>query len=355
MSRPLLLLSLGALLGCGDAPTARGERPPALVRVATVEPGVLTEPWTTLAEVQALDDAQLAVGADGPVARVLVREGDAVQQGDLLLQLDTRLAAADHRRAKATADAAAAELRRLRAVLERREGIDKTLLADEELDQAREEHAAAAARFAAAEADAARALAMLGRHRLTAPFDGVITARTADPGDWVRAGTPLISVLSTANLEVRAQVPRTIAARLSPGAAVRLDDGEGSVTAVLPALDATSRTALVRIAPAPATALRPGQALRLTVPLEWREDSAVKVHRDAIIADPEQASVVEVVDGTARPTPVELLATTATEALVRSPSLRPGDQVIVRGNERVQPDAPVRVEPEGALADGAQP
>lgn len=349
------MLLLGALLACADAPNEGSERAPALVRVATVEAGVLTEPWTTLAEVQALDDAQLAVGADGPVARVLVREGDAVQKGDLLLQLDTRLAAADHRRAVATADAAAAELRRLRAVLERREGIQETLLADEELDRAREEHAAAAARFAAAEAEAARALAILGRHRITAPFDGVITTRDADLGDWVRAGTPLLSVLSTSSLEVRAQVPRSIAARLSPGAAVRLDDDEGTVNAVLPALDPTSRTALVRIAPAPAAALRPGQAVRLTVPLEWRDASAVKVHRDAVIADPEQASVVEVVDGKARPTPVELLATTATEALVRSPSLAPGDQVIVRGNERVQPDAPVRVESGEALADGTQP
>ena len=97
---------------------------------------------------------------------------------------------------------------------------------------------------------------------------------------------------------------------------------------------------------------RPGQALRLTVPLHWEEAGAVNVHRDAIIADPEQASVVEVVDGKAQPVPVELLATTATEALVRAPALAPGDQVIVRGNERVRPGQEVRVE---APAAEAQP
>ena len=68
-----LALWLTACSGSNDAPRSPSA---ALVRVASVQAGSLTESWHTVGEVRALEQAALAVGADGPVARVLVREGD---------------------------------------------------------------------------------------------------------------------------------------------------------------------------------------------------------------------------------------------------------------------------------------
>ena len=84
-----LALWLTACSGSNDAPRSPSA---ALVRVASVQAGSLTESWHTVGEVRALEQAALAVGADGPVARVLVREGDRVATGDLLLELDLSLA-----------------------------------------------------------------------------------------------------------------------------------------------------------------------------------------------------------------------------------------------------------------------
>jgi RND family efflux transporter MFP subunit len=329
------------LMACQGGDDARRAPSAALVRVATVEAGTLTESWNTVGEVRALEQASLAVGADGPVARVLVREGDRVADGDLLLELDLSLARAEAGVAQAAVDEAAAELSRLEDALARRAQVGEKVLGREALQEATQAVVAQRARVDGRRAEASRAAASLEQQRLRAPFDGVVTERTADPGDWVRTGETLLSVVSTDRAEVRVRVPEAVAQHLSTGDRVTIGDQSVSVLAVVPTLDTTTRTALVRIQ-APQQAVV-GEAIDVTVPIEW-SDHGVKVPRDALIADPEQARLVRVEDGTARVVPVEVLVSTRTEALVQGEGLSVGDVVVVRGNERVRPGQPVRIE-----------
>lgn len=339
------LLSL-SVVGCGADDGGRGAPGPALVRVAQARDGGLTDVWTTVGEVVALEQAELAVGAQGPVARVVVREGDRVEQSALLLQVDASIALADHAAAQAAHDEAASELVRLEAALERRAQLRKGVLSDEELVNARQDAVSGRARVDARAADVRRAAAVLSRHRITAPFAGVVAARSVDEGDWLQAGVPVLTLVSTDRVEVRAQLPRSIAGRLQVGSPVALGSGQGSVLAVVPTLDAQTRTSLVRIAPEADTQVVAGQALDISVPVSF-DEPGVTVPRDALIADPEQARLVRVVDGKAEMLSVEVLATTATEALITGEGLAAGDTVVVRGNERVRPGQEVRVEEEG--------
>ncbi len=343
MRRLWLLLLLAA---CGTESSQSGGPPPALVRVATVEAGTLTEPWRTVGEVQALEDAALAVGSDGPVVTVNFREGDAVKAGDLLLELDLSLAGADWRMARAAVDEAEAELDRLQGALDRRQKVGETVLGKEELQDARQAVAVQKARLDARRAELARTGAVLERQRLRAPFDGVVTTRAADPGDWVRAGEVLMSLVSTERAEVRAKVPEAVVQRLKKGDPIEVDGTTTSVLAVVPTLDPATRTALVRI-DAPNHVVV-GQAVDVTVPIRWT-DRGVKVPRDALIADPDQARLVRVVDGKADVVPVRVLVSTRAEALVEGDGLVAGDVVVVRGNERVRPGQDVRVENEDGV------
>jgi len=336
----MLVLLLGA---CGAAEDGRGAPGPALVRVGTAREGALTDAWTTVGEVVALERAELAVGAEGPVRSVAVREGDRVESGALLLQVDASIALADHAAARAAFDEAEAELVRLEAALSRRSQLRKGVLSDEEIVNARQDVAAGRARVDARRADARRAAAVLARHRINAPFSGVVAARSVDVGDWLQAGSPVLTLVSTDSVEVRAQVPRRIAGRLQQGATVSLGSGQGTVVAVVPTLDAQTRTSLVRIAPSADTPVVAGQALDISVPVSF-DEPGVTVPRDALIADPEQARLVRVVDGKAEMLSVDVLATTATEALVTAEGLDAGDTVVIRGNERVRPGQEVRVE-----------
>jgi hypothetical protein len=73
------------------------------------------------------------------------------------------------------------------------------------------------------------------------------------------------------------------------------------------------------------------------------------VPRDALLLDPDQARVLRVDDGVATAVPVEIVATADAAALVQGEGLSVGDAVVTRGNERVRPGQPVRVE--GAAAE----
>ncbi len=337
---PVLLLV--ACAGSDGAPSP--DRPPPLVRVGAVEAGTLTERWPALGDVRAMQSADLAAGAAGPVASVQVREGDRVAAGDLLLDIDRAPAAARFAAARAAAREASIEHERLRAALARREAVTSGVLSSEELVDARSRVAAQEARMASLEAAADEAAATLGRHRVRAPFDGVVTARAVDPGDWVTVGQPVLTLVSIDAVEVHVRVPRRVAQALSPGATAALGaGGAATVAAIVPAVDPDTRTVLVRLTPAPGSRLAAGEAVDVDLPVPWA-GQGVKVPRDALLLQPGSARVMRLDGDVAVSVTVEVLATADTEALVVGEGLAPGDRVITRGNERARPGQPVRVE-----------
>lgn len=343
------LISIALLLvGCGTSESAQnsGGPPPALVRVAEVQAGDLTDAWSALAEVQALDDASMASGASGPVARVTVREGDRVKRGDLLVEVDLDVAGAQLTSAEAAVREASAELDRRKSALDRRTSVSEGVLAAEELSEARAAVAVQDARVASLEAAAQQARAVVGRHRMRAPFDGVVAGRYVDPGDWVSIGTPVVDLISNEAVELRVSVPLELSRRLEPGLTVTIgEEGSGELIAVVPTLDRSTRTALVRITPDPALGLTAGQTVDVALPIQWT-DVGVKIPRDAVLLDPKQDRVLKVVAGAAEAVPVTVLARGETDVLVQSDSLQVGDKVVTRGNERVRPGQPLRFEGE---------
>ncbi len=341
---PLTVLLCVACLGEDAAdPSGGGGPPPALVRVAEVGPGTLTEEWTALAEVIPLSRAELAAGVAGPVEQVALREGDRAEAGQVLLLVDDALAVAARKAADAAVAEAEVEHTRRQDALSRRQGIDAGVLSAEELADAAAAVEAQAARVQALEAAATEANAVLRRHRLRAPFDGVVTRRHVDPGDWVGVGQPVLDLVSTDDLEARVRVPQALADQLEVGVEVGLGDAMGVVVAVVPALDAITRTALVRIATRPGHGLSPGAAVPVSLPVSW-EGVGVTVPRDALLTGPSETRLLLALGGVAQPVVVEVIATTADTALVTAEGLKEGAQVITRGNERVRPGQALRFE-----------
>ena len=90
----------------------------------------------------------------------------------------------------------------------------------------------------------------IGFATLRAPDDGVISARLAQPGQVVTAGAELLRMIRDGRLEWRAELPEAELIRVTPGLPVEVRGADGGVVAgtvraVSPALDATSRTGTV--------------------------------------------------------------------------------------------------------------
>lgn len=204
--------------------------------------------------VRARHVAVLSARVVAPVLDVHVRAGDRVRRGQTLVVLDGRELQAQAARAEAAAagatlglDATRAELQAAEAALtlaqvtfDRVRGlVERNSATAQELDQAQAALAGAGARVAGArarvaEAEQGSAAARAGREAatvgvsyttLTAPFDGLVSARHVDPGALAAPGTPLLTLEDTNTFRLEAFVDASHAQLVAPGAAaeVRLD------------------------------------------------------------------------------------------------------------------------------------
>jgi RND family efflux transporter MFP subunit len=364
--RPVLrVLALGSLAtACSGAAADREGRPappPPLVEVAPVRSGALRVQRTYLGQVRALARAELAAGAAGEVREVGVREGDRVEVGAALLVLDESLARAQLSAAQAASVATGSELAQARRDAERLERAGERVVPGVEIERAEARAQTLTSTRRNQAAQAARARAELSRHRVVAPFAGVVTRRLVDPGDWVTPGTPVLELVADGGVEVHVRVEPELLDDVAAGHPVVLRAGERSVDAdvgaVVPALDPATRTAQLRVIPRETPSwLRAGGAVDVVVAVEHGGDDGVVAPRDALVVGAADTRVVKIVDGQAQPVLVEVLDRGIDEVRVRGEGLAAGDVVVVRGNERLRPDQPVRVQPdEGSSSEGSAP
>jgi RND family efflux transporter MFP subunit len=359
----LLLLALFGAPGCGvsdsDAKAsgdAEADAPPAArVRIAVARSGVLRDRSVFLGEARPLLQAALAAGADAEITAVLVREGDRVAEGDVLVRLDPSLAAARVAAARASRSQTAEELRQARRDRVRAERLGRDILPEAEIERDVSITEQLDARAAALKAAEREAKAQLGRHQVVAPFAGVIAHRLVDPGDWVGPGDTVIELVDDEKVEVIVAGSAELVQRVQRGtkASVRLgvEEVPAEIVGIVRALDPATRTATLRLLPDSVPDwLLPGVSVDVAFDIE-HDDDGVLVPRDAIVYGPAGNRVVVVRNGLAETVPIEVVATADVDALVRGEGLAAGDEVVVRGNERLRPGQPVVLDDEDAKAE----
>ncbi len=244
----------------------------AIPTVAYVTPtgaaagGALSLPGT----LQALNEAQLFARVPGYVHAWYKDIGAHVKKGEALALIDTP--ELDQQIAQARADLAnATAARALSQTTAAR--WSQLLAADAVSKQEAEEKtgdlAAKTALVAASRANLDRLLAQKNFARITAPFDGVVTGRTAEIGALANAGTggaPLFTVADISRIRAYVRVPQSYSAAIRPGLQVQLTLPEYPGRSFPAALDSTSNaisqqsgTLLVELVAAnPGGALKPG-------------------------------------------------------------------------------------------------
>ena len=208
------------LIGCskpaeGNSTVEPAPRPVRIVEArAHTGPQALRLPGALRAEQR----AQLAFLNDGYLAERSAAPGDQAQQGQSLavlynpaLQPGVAAAQADAREARTRLEQLEIDTRRQAALVER------NLISTDDLDQTRTRRDAARAALEQAEAQLEQARAQLADAALRAPFAGIVTRVFAEPGDFLRAGEPVLTLANGGSLEVEVQVTPEIAQQLAAG------------------------------------------------------------------------------------------------------------------------------------------
>ncbi len=209
--------------------------------------------------VHARQTAIVSAQVVGRIEQVLVREGDTVRAGQTLIVIDGAALRASMDQAQAGVKAAQSEqaaaqtdARLAASTLERYRQLEaQKSVSPQEMDEVSRRAEASAARLEAvrAQADAARAQesgahTMLGFTRLMAPFDGVVTARMADPGTMASPGVPLLQVDQAGVLQLDVTVDESAIGAIHKGmkSQVSIDSASsaeitGTVSEIVPAAD----------------------------------------------------------------------------------------------------------------------
>jgi RND family efflux transporter MFP subunit len=256
-SRGRLFVSVGLaifLAACGSAKTPASTTPAAGLVVTTVAP-VTREVARSIAvsgSVSAWQEMSLGVELTGNrVTEVLVEVGDRVRAGQPLLRLDSRTLNVQFRQAEASVTQAQAALELARANSKRGDSlVADGLISSSDSDKLRADLSSAEAQLVAAQADRDAAKLRLSFATLSAPDDGIISARSIQPGQVVTAGSELLRLIRRGRLEWRADLAEADLIRVKPGAVVELSGPsnetiKGRVRAVAPAVDPATRTGLL--------------------------------------------------------------------------------------------------------------
>lgn len=328
---------------------ARGA-PAVHAKVATAAEGSLDSKVRFFGNVESALSTPMAAAVAGSIEVVAVREGDAVVKGALLVQLDSRSARAELRAAEALGKRSKVQLEQARRQAAR-VSSSSAALSTPEKERYQLDVAVLEAQLAGEQATAQRARVELSRHRITAPFTGVVKARAVNPGAWARAGDTVIELVSTEELQVLVDIPFESGRGLKVGMPATIHSGASAVDAVIagivPALNAKTRAMRIRVELAQGATTPPWLVPGLAVDVELSitlSGAGVLLPRDALIRGAVGTRVVKVIDGLGHPTPVQLLGATADQVLVSSDELAVGDTVMTRGNERYRPGTQVIVE-----------
>ena len=341
---------LSFLAGC-QKQEAAAERPPVMVKVATVE---LSEyaPRTSLTGVIAARTLNnLAFRVGGRVAERLVEVGQHVEAGEVLARIDPQEQESDLRSAQADLDAAQAQLTQATAAFDRQ----KTLLAQgfttrRDYDQAEQGLKVAQGSVQAAQSALANARENLGYTELRATAPGVITARAVEAGQVVQAAQSAFTIAEDGDRDAVFNVQETLVVRTPPDPPVTIalvSDPEvkaaGRVREVSPAVDPASGSIRVKVAIADTPAAMPlGAAVVGTV--SARPARAVILPWQALTSS-QGRPAVWLVDPASRAVsmqPVDVLAYESGTVVVGK-GLEPGQSVVTAGGQLLSPGETVEI------------
>lgn len=350
LSSGLVLLGLGLW---GEGALAQSPAPPVESEMARLAPVVKQlEISGTVSTPQA---SQISTSVEGLVSEIFYDSGATVKQGDLLLKLDSELEEAAFQQAKAQTEQAEAEV----ADARRRLKIAQTLAAREygpknEAEAREAEVAIDLAALEAAKAEQARRAAVLERHELRAPFDGVISERMAEVGQWVVPGSAAFELVAMDKFRIDLPVPQDYFAQLRKGTDVSLRfdalPGEtvpAEIGALIPVSDPDARTFTLRVLPLRKNLpITPGMSARVELRLDTGQEDVV-VSRDALIRYPDgrvTVWVLEEEEGETKVNERNVEIGLAFDDLVQIRSgLKAGERVVVRGNESLRDGQSVRL------------
>ncbi len=344
---------LGVCIACFSIAVSEAQDapafPPARVKIATAEVRDMAPVVEVSGTVVSLNDSSIATEVEG-VLTWLADVGDAVDAGEVIARIDSRIMEVELTRARANEARLEAELVFRERQLDRAQELAASNNASANLlDESLANRDQALHELADARAQRERAQGDLDRTRIRAAFAGHVTERLASVGEYIAVGEDVLRLVDTHRKEVALPAPIGITAFVQPGLEVsaRLgsDERRLPVRTVVPVGDAVSRMVEIRLSATEIDWLV-GSPIQVSLP-NATPITAVAVPRDALVERGGSTFVYKVSsEGTAEQVQASIRSTVGLWVAIDG-GIEEGDSVIVRGAERLAPGQAVEILSEG--------
>jgi len=353
----------------GAAKNGPGGPPPASVIMAIVESRQSSQKQIIVGTLRAKSRSEIAAREAGSILTILVDEGDHVEKDAAIATIDGRRVEAQFSEARAEITVAEAlvqqkksRVKRTAVDLEMKEKLfaQKAISESEVLDARSATNVDNSVYEAAKESlEATKSRLELLAVRLSdfeirAPFAGRVVARHAELGEWVAAGSHVVTLISSGEVEAWLQVPERYATSVSGKEIPVLIKATGETVmstalTIIPEADRTTRTLqVVATLPNENGGLLPGLSVSAELPVTANE-ARLAVPSDAVVQGYAGSGVFIPLkrDGSQLPVakrvPVEVVFQADGYAYLEAEGLKAGDQVVVEGNERLFPFQPLLI------------
>ena len=335
---PILFACL-VLAGC-DAPEPQGGGMgfgggPVAVIAKPVARQPYIDRFTALGNARANESIEVTSRISSIITRINFIEGQQVEAGDLLIELDNAEIIAELNMAQAS-------LQQQRSQFNRSQTLSETrVVSDAELEELE-------AGVLMAEAEVRAVDARLDNSYIRAPFSGTVGLRRVSLGDLVGPDTIITTLDDTETIRLEFTIPETFLSSLAAGQKIEATSAVypgrsigGTVRTIDPRVDPMTRSLTVIATIDNAEKLiRPG--MFLTVDLESQRDDVLLIPEEALVPRQGRQFVFVVEDGRAVERQVELGIRAPGMAEIRS-GLEDGEVLITEGVQKVRSGAPVEI------------
>lgn len=336
--------------GCGSEPSggnaSESERGPTKVVTSRLQMQNLVDEIEALGTARANESIEITPRVASIVTRIAFEEGQNVERGDLLVELEN----SEIRAGLAVAEAALSESRSF--YNRSRSLIDTQAISASSLEQLQ-----AAMQVNEAQVEAAKA--RLANTMIRAPFSGRIGLRRVSPGGFVDTSTAITTLDDTETIKLDFTMPETFLSVVSEGMTIVAHslvyperNFTGKVASIDTRLDPVARSVQVRaVVPNTDFLLKPG--MFLTVDLQRDRGAVLVAPEESIVPERGQQYVYQVVDSKAVLQPVTLGR--RVPGLVEIvDGVSAGDAIVTEGTHKIRDGAEVEVIERQAAGGGMQ-
>jgi RND family efflux transporter MFP subunit len=283
--------------------------------------------------------SDVAAEVEGVVDQVFFEEGYRVKKGDPLVSLEPDILDTVISGTRADYELVLVEMEQAEKELKRREPLYKEgSVSESSYDEYFFKSKMLKNRALSIKASLDRLLLEKKKKKIRAPFDAIVMQKNAEKGEWVKEGGMIAVVADDSEVDVIVEVPSGMLQYLHSGREIDITTGDlklkGKFLFFVPKGDVATRTFSVKIRLKNLDGLVEGMEARALLPTASRQESLL-VPRDALVVKFGKDAVFVVEEGKAKMVAVAVQGYSGLSVGVVGPGLEVGQQVVVKGNERL--------------------